>query len=437
MSKRKTILGNLLGITILPLCILGIIMTYVSWQAVYEGMCEQGRDTLSIAAHAAVDEINLLYPGALTKEVDAVVKGETPIDEAYDLLEAFQQNNDVDMILFVDGEDVLSTVKDDAGDAVPDLAAPKEAESYVCEKGMEYYSIEANIAGEKYLGYFVPFGSDTSDLDAMLFAGEKVEDVIGHANTIAFQIVATFLIFIILVGSICILYVKKLVRVLKGIRSYLGGMADGSADVKMDPAVLKRTDEVGDTGRYAVTVNESLSKLITMDPLTELYNRRACRAKLAKRLQAQMQYKKDKRNVEQTDLTVVIGDIDFFKVVNDTYGHECGDIVLKKVADTLKAGVAEHGFVSRWGGEEFLLVLDLPMEAAYHQVEQILMTIREIPFQYKETTFGVTMTFGMKEYEENMEMDELIRLADECLYEGKDSGRNRIIGAAGKKEETK
>ena len=131
--------------------------------------------------------------------------------------------------------------------------------------------------------------------------------------------------------------------------------------------------------------------------------------------------------MNENPFCVCIGDIDFFKKVNDTYGHAGGDIVLKSISNILREHMNTLGFVARWGGEEFLLVFDrMELDEAASSLQSLLDKIRHMEIDYDNCLIHVTMTFGIVSGAEG-DQDTLLRLADNKLYEGKAGGRNRII----------
>ena len=120
-------------------------------------------------------------------------------------------------------------------------------------------------------------------------------------------------------------------------------------------------------------------------------------------------------------------DIDDFKAVNDTYGHLCGDYVLKTIADIMK-NCNVDALMSRWGGEEFLLIgyTDGDMDIHIARLENLRQEIENHEFRYDEHTFRVTVTIGVAEYREGESLEEWVGEADEMLYKGKSSGKNRV-----------
>lgn len=126
--------------------------------------------------------------------------------------------------------------------------------------------------------------------------------------------------------------------------------------------------------------------------------------------------------------SIIIGDIDFFKKVNDTYGHNAGDAVLIFVADMMQKYTEKKGEVFRWGGEEFLILLPkCPLEEARLLAEQIRQNVEKSECRTQNECIKVTMSFGVKELETNKTLEENIGKVDEKLYEAKTSGRNRVI----------
>ena len=155
------------------------------------------------------------------------------------------------------------------------------------------------------------------------------------------------------------------------------------------------------------------------DEMTQLYNRRYGDKNLLK-MKAQMQ-------ISGIKYCVAIGDIDFFKKVNDNYGHEAGDEVLIHVARVLKEQLLANGFVCRWGGEEFLIVIEShTIEQAEHILQSILDTLRNQTITYQEQQIRVTMSMGLVSVKAEDEIDDILRCADQKLYEAKENGRDQI-----------
>jgi diguanylate cyclase (GGDEF)-like protein len=157
------------------------------------------------------------------------------------------------------------------------------------------------------------------------------------------------------------------------------------------------------------------------DPLTGLSNRRDLMDKIREEQQRQMRLK--------NTFTLILGDIDNFKALNDTHGHDAGDHVLKSVAQVLKEQVRGIDCPARWGGEEFLIMLiETDIEGGQTVAERIRCRIEESAFTFNGITLPVTMTFGLSQYQgANDTLDSCIKRADKALYAGKDQGKNRVI----------
>ena len=121
-------------------------------------------------------------------------------------------------------------------------------------------------------------------------------------------------------------------------------------------------------------------------------------------------------------------DIDDFKHVNDTYGHECGDEVLQYVAHTISTGVKKDDYVFRWGGEEILVLLKTDIEKAKAAAERIRNDIAKDPIYYKNNiSVYVTVTIGISSYTSSTSINQMMEDADQKLYHGKQNGKNQVV----------
>lgn len=128
------------------------------------------------------------------------------------------------------------------------------------------------------------------------------------------------------------------------------------------------------------------------------------------------------------DLSLFICDIDFFKKVNDTYGHNAGDAVLKHVAENFRRNVRICDGLYRWGGEEFIVVLpDTNLENAAESAERLRSTIEASVCHFEDLDIKVTMSFGCTQIDPALSIEDNIKNADVKLYTAKESGRNRVI----------
>ncbi len=183
-----------------------------------------------------------------------------------------------------------------------------------------------------------------------------------------------------------------------------------------DPYLRERFREIK---RLFSVKKRNLSELAYRDPLTRLYNRRSFEKKLAEEWRRQRRYKRP--------LSLIMLDIDYFKKVNDTYGHQKGDSVLRTIAGIINDNVRSTDFPCRYGGEEMAVILsETSLESAAATAEKLRALVET---QAKEIEgFKVTVSLGASTYTENMnEPGDLVKAADRCLYKAKNGGRNKVV----------
>lgn len=171
-------------------------------------------------------------------------------------------------------------------------------------------------------------------------------------------------------------------------------------------------------GKFLV---QELEKYVNYDTLTHLLNRRTMDNYLkAAHRQAQ---------TGQATFCLMMMDIDDFKKVNDTYGHDCGDEVLRYVAHTVSTGVKKNDYVFRWGGEEILVLLNTDFEKTMAAAERIRKDIAMDPVDYRDTEkVPVTITIGVSPYVAGATIQQMMDDADAKLYYGKHHGKNQVVG---------
>ena len=157
------------------------------------------------------------------------------------------------------------------------------------------------------------------------------------------------------------------------------------------------------------------------DPLTGLFNRRELLENMHIEQQRQMRMK--------NSFTLIMCDIDDFKTLNETHGHDAGDYILKKIGELLKEQVRGIDCPARWGGEEFLIMLiETDLESGKTVAERIRKKIETADFTFDGTALPVTMTFGLSEYQgANDTLDSCIKRTDKALHIGKHQGKNKVI----------
>jgi diguanylate cyclase (GGDEF)-like protein/PAS domain S-box-containing protein len=168
-------------------------------------------------------------------------------------------------------------------------------------------------------------------------------------------------------------------------------------------------------------LNDGLEQLAMTDYLTNLYNRRYFMQRGTE------EFKRSRRNNHPLSLLMI--DIDEFKKVNDTYGHESGDMVLQQVAATLKSSMRETDILGRMGGEEFAVLLpDTLLREAALLARRILQVVANTPFEVPNVSLTITISIGVAVITDEMSgVDDLLRNADAALYTAKHNGRNRVM----------
>jgi len=164
-------------------------------------------------------------------------------------------------------------------------------------------------------------------------------------------------------------------------------------------------------------VHKSLEIDVITDPLTKLYNRKCFNKVLHEQIVLNKRYK--------SEFSLILFDIDFFKSINDEFGHQTGDSVLVKLSSLFKNHVRESDYVFRIGGEEFAIVAPLiDLEQSEHLAEKYRAIIADTDFDIGRS---VTISLGVSQFGSDMSAEDLIKSADKALYLAKSSGRNKVV----------
>lgn len=166
--------------------------------------------------------------------------------------------------------------------------------------------------------------------------------------------------------------------------------------------------------------NDELDRMSTTDYLTGLSNRRYMMERLKE--------EEARSSRGGIPMAILMCDIDRFKRVNDTYGHEFGDLVIREVTGIICDNTREYDVLSRWGGEEFLLLLpETNLDGAVSVAEKIRKAVERKTITSGKSEYNVTLTIGAALYDHSVSISDNINNADEALYEGKDAGRNKTL----------
>ena len=410
------------AISVIPLLLCGIAIALLGSHWFTKAMHEEVFVGLKNVALNTISWLDTAYPGdyCLTGETAyEIYKGEHNLTKDYALIDRIKADTGLDITLFYQDTRILTTISGSNGSRFIGTGAAPTIIADVLETGEAHFYENILINGSPYFAYYAPLFNADGSVTGMLFVGKARESVDEAIQKSIYPLLLFTLAALLMVVTFLSLYTRKLVSVLLKLRSFLSQIAAGDLDTKPDPSVTKRNDELGDIGRSALAMQRSLRKMLERDALTGLYNRGFGDKKLTKLFSDSIEH--------NTPFCVCIADIDHFKSINDTYGHQCGDRVLKNVADLLKKYMHSKGFVARWGGEEFLLVFEnTDTDSAYEILETLREAIQALDTKHEGETVKVSMTFGLTDNQaENV--TQLLNKADEKLYRGKSAGRNCII----------
>ena len=164
---------------------------------------------------------------------------------------------------------------------------------------------------------------------------------------------------------------------------------------------------------------ENMSRLAITDTLTRIMNRRGITVGLLDAMAQSERY--------DTPLSVAMADIDHFKSVNDTHGHEAGDKILTGIADVLAEALRMPDKVGRYGGEEFLIIFPHTDLVQSRQIaERIRRTVESTAFDIGNKTLQLTLSIGLAQFQMGEDLERLISRVDRTLYDAKQQGRNRV-----------
>ena len=206
---------------------------------------------------------------------------------------------------------------------------------------------------------------------------------------------------------------------------------DGSP---LAPEIAKAAKDCGKLAhRFAktITISDSFhSQLRELNTRLELMARTDLLTGLANRWEMASRIEIERGRAERhgTTVSLILGDLDHFKAVNDTFGHLAGDCVLRTVAEALRSHVRREDICARWGGEEFLILLpETDANRAKCVAEKLGRIVREREIDFEGRAITVSMSFGVGELSAGLSLDGGLKLVDDALYAAKSSGRDRVV----------
>ena len=424
-SRKGTISGHMYGVAILPVVLFALIIIIAGIPFLTGILYDSAEKELRDACLSTQMLMDATYPGdyRLTGSDSLYLyKGDADITSDYAVVDSVKQSTGLDVTIFYKDTRILTTLADENGVRMVGTGIASQINTLVYENGEEAFYHNTLIFGKPYFTYYMPLVSSHGNVQGMIAAARPSADVNRTIHTYIFMLIGVAVLLTALMIFIVIRITKPMTSSIESIFKFVKDASSGNETAVLDEHVLVRRDELGEIGESVLSMQRSMRNMMESDPLTGLFNRRSAQRKMGPIIS------KAKNGSES--FCISIGDIDFFKSVNDTYGHDAGDEVLVKVADTIREHMKSCGFVARWGGEEFLMVFDRSsLIMAENSLWSLLEKIRALKIRYDNYIIEVTMSFGVSEWDKKQSVDSLIKSADDKLYNAKKSGRNRVISA--------
>lgn len=290
-----------------------------------------------------------------------------------------------------------------------------------------------------------------SDYDLGLFLLQPKSDIDAQAATTKQISIVIMLAFMIVIAIMAIWMYRLLGSPLNKLISHMSRISNGELDIAQIQ-VGKRRDEIGCLAETFNQMHETIKRQIEelnshrdmleqevkertkeleqanrrldlisrTDELTGLPNRREMNETIANEIGRTQRSNKP--------FSFIFIDIDHFKAINDTYGHACGDEILKAVSQSIRGLLRKYDVFARYGGEEFLTLLpETDLEGAAVVAERFRRKIEMMTVHYGDYTINVTITLGVARFDHRLGADRSIQMADKALYQGKESGRNQVV----------
>lgn len=420
---KNSLKSQMLKMTLVPLTLMTIVIAAVSATILQTAITKQIESELIHDADLLESVFDEFYEGEFHIEEDEdgnleLYKGEQKLNGKDTLMAKMSEKLNIDVSIFYKDTRILTTLVDEKGNSAVGTKAAAVVNNDVIKEGSSAFYDNVLVYNTKSFAYYKPIIMEGEDTVGMIAVCRSGEDVKWQVINYVFPVIMVCIVVAIFFGFIMVRFNRKLADRIFKMDRYMNRLANGEFDYEMPRELMKEDDEIKSLATDGKRMARSIKTLVEYDALTELNNRRSADKKLSdiriKAVEMGMKY------------CVCIGDIDFFKKVNDTYGHEMGDVVLKSVADKLKKGMTGKGFVARWGGEEFLLIFEnRELDIATRELSMILDDIRTI--YVPDTDRQITMSFGLTALVPGETTDDSLNRADTNLYEAKESGRNQII----------
>mgnify|MGYP002328090664 FL=1 len=419
-TKRKSLMGTFNYIIILPVFFIGIVMAGISYILIKKNVYYEIRSGMENEAYTLANTYDVMYPGyyelVKAENLMALKKGEHYLTN--DFIDNIKEDTGLEITIFYNDIRMITTLYSD-NKRITGSKMNSAIKKDVLDNGYSKFYDDVRIEEERFFAYYLPVHNGSENIIGAICILKPANQIHSKFAKQVIPLIAIIIAGVVIITYLNYLYFGKLNKNFKHIRNFLGEVTGGNLKAEMNREALAREDEIGDVAKASVNMQRSLRNLIVKDSLTDLYNRRYCNQNL-KNLSEQ--YIKTGE-----PYTLAIADIDFFKKVNDTYGHTAGDEVLVSVAQIMKKSMAGKGFAARWGGEEFLLVYTgCDMETTLTYLEMLVEAIREMRVEYDDKAIKITISIGVATGNGDS-VDKVLCTADNRLYHAKKEGRDRVV----------
>ena len=419
-TKRKSLMGTFNYIIILPVFFIGIVMAGISYILIKKNVYYEIRSGMENEAYTLANTYDVMYPGyyelVKAENLMALKKGEHYLTN--DFIDNIKEDTGLEITIFYNDIRMITTLYSD-NKRITGSKMNSAIKKDVLENGYSKFYDDVRIEEERFFAYYLPVHNGSENIIGAICILKPANQIHSKFAKQVIPLIAIIIAGVVIITYLNYLYFGKLNKNFKHIRNFLGEVTGGNLKAEMNREALAREDEIGDVAKASVNMQRSLRNLIVKDSLTDLYNRRYCNQNL-KNLSEQ--YIKTGE-----PYTLAIADIDFFKKVNDTYGHIAGDEVLVSVAQIMKKSMTGKGFAARWGGEEFLLVYTgCDMETTLTYLEMLVEAIREMRVEYDDKAIKITISIGVATGNGDS-VDKVLCTADDRLYHAKKEGRDRVV----------
>lgn len=420
-NRFRGLYSQFLLLTIIPILLMGIIVMLFSVKHFKEVMFKEIEKEMNKTAQLIELAYDKEHKGdfRIVGENNVLYKGDVDISKDYSIIDGVKNINNNEISIFYGNIRCLTTVRDEDGNREDHTEIRLRVTSQVLSSGQGQFYSKTYIGGRKYFAYYYPI-EQNDEIVGMVGVARDAEQVDDIVRASVMPIILIVLLITVVAGAVALAYGSSVIVNIKCIEGFFTKVAEGNLNCRLPENITSRRDELGSMSRLAVDMQNSLRGIVENDALTGVMNRRAGEKHLAKLTKQYF----DNNKI----FTLAIGDIDFFKNVNDTYGHETGDVVLRIVAETIKSTIEGKGHVCRWGGEEFLMIFEkLNGSETYDLLEKARENVKNRKFDINGHIINVTMTFGICSSVNKTNYSDIVDEADKKLYYGKENGRDRVV----------